>query len=247
MNPVLMLMYNRTEEQLRLSQQALASVLSQDVGNLAVTVVDNGSSPETWQWLQGHPLNGDGWTLEIARLDPNTSPLRIANFHMGRIFRRFPHVLGVPNDVILPTNAYRLMLEWRRGFVCASDAGQNHLPSPEPCHAVSENTPMAVMVTRKWAYDALVGRDGYFFDEGMFHYASDCDLALRMAACGIRGVQLSIPYWHFGSGSWRMLPPAEGRKMTLQADADRAYFARKWGFRVDSLEYGKNAQDPNWR
>ena len=57
---------------------------------------------------------------------------------------------------------------------------------------------MAVMLTRKWAYDALIAKDGFFLDEGFFMYASDCDMALRMASCGIRGVQLDVPYWHYG-------------------------------------------------
>ena len=37
-------------------------------------------------------------------------------------------------------------------------------------------------------------REMDILDTGFFHYASDCDMALRMASCGIRGVQLDVPY-----------------------------------------------------
>jgi len=85
------------------------------------------------------------------------------------------------------------MLKWPRGFVCASDNGHAE-PIVRPATAVSENTPMAVMLVRRWAHDAVKSHSGYLFDEGFVHYASDCDLALRMASCGIRGVQLDIPF-----------------------------------------------------
>jgi len=32
--------------------------------------------------------------------------------------------------------------------------------------AISENTPMAVVLWRKWCYDAVVAEYGYFLDEG---------------------------------------------------------------------------------
>jgi hypothetical protein len=66
-----------------------------------------------------------------------------------------------------------------------------------------------------------------------------------MAACGIRGVQLSIPYWHHGSASLKT--STRRREMEIQADRDRDYFERKWGFSCTSLEYGQVASDPNWR
>ena len=113
--------------------------------------------------------------------------------------------------------------------------------------AVSECTPMAVMLMRKWAHDAIVSQYGHFLDEGFVHYASDCDLALRMAGCGIHGVQLDIPFWHYGSATWRLAPEAEGRAMVQQADIDRDYFERKWGFRVDDPLYGQSAADINFR
>jgi GT2 family glycosyltransferase len=245
MNPVLMIAYNNLE----LTKKAVASVFAQDIP-VDFYLEDNGSTDGTEEWL------GSGGALEFPRSEGtlfswhrrniNESPIRIANEYSARIFRSYPYLLGVPNDVRLPSNCYSELLRWPRGFVCASDNGQNE-PDCRPGRAVSENTPMAVMLTRKWAYDAIVAKDGYFFDEGYFMYASDCDMALRMAACGIRGVQLDIPYWHYGSASHRLAPQEEGDRMRIQANEDRAYFERKWGFKVDSLEYGKRPSDINFR
>jgi GT2 family glycosyltransferase len=104
-----------------------------------------------------------------------------------------------------------------------------------------------VVLLRKWVYDALIARDGYLFDPNIFLYVSDCDFALRLASCGIRGVQLDLQYFHYGSASHRMLPPEKARIITNQADIDRAYFEKKWGFKCDALEYGACAQDINFR
>lgn len=232
MNPVLMIAYNNLE----LTKNAVASVLAQDIP-VDLHFVDNGSTDGTWEWISEQPIKS------ANRYPENVSPLKIANAFAARLLAESPYLLGVPNDVRLPPNCYRELLRWPRGFVCATDNGQVE-PDIRTGRAVSENTPMAVMLTRRWAYDAIVSRDGYFLDEGYFHYASDCDLALRMASCGIHGVQLDIPYWHFGSASLKL--SAHRREMEMQADRDRSYFQRKWGFKVDSLEYGKVASDPNW-
>jgi len=62
----------------------------------------------------------------------------------------------------------------------------------------------------------VVAEYGYFLDEGFWFYGSDCDLALRMAALGIRGVQLDLPYWHYGSASWKKAPETEKQMMLIQ-------------------------------
>jgi GT2 family glycosyltransferase len=112
---------------------------------------------------------------------------------------------------------------------------------------VNECTPMAVMLLRRWCYDALLARDGFFFDPRFFHYGSDCDFALRLASCGIRGVQLDVQYYHEGSATLKMAPPEERRKMDRQADVDRLKFIEKWGFPVTAYEYGACAADINFR
>lgn len=253
---VVFMAYNQVYEQHSLTVEALESVFRQDIGPLDVLMIDNGSTfLPTWEHFQMvRDMHLDGLTataVHCIRNRENYSPVKMANRALDYWFQRgHDKVLFVPNDVILPVNFYRLLNQWPRGIVTASQIDTKAVPesTADQVQAVSECTPMATAITRKWFYDALVAKDGYFLDEGYFHYASDCDFALRMAACGIRGVQLNLPYYHATSSSWRMLPTHEmQRKITDQADIDRAYFERKWGFKVDSLEYGQLPGNVNFR
>ena len=184
----------------------------------------------------------------MTRNAENQSPVKMVNLHFGSLYRvGHPYILGVPNDVILPPNLYRELLRWPRGIVTASMTDQREFPILLESHAISEHTPMAVGLIRRWVYDALVAKDGYFLDEGHFHYASDNDLALRIAACGIRGIQLDIPYYHIGSATLRQMDHVDSIRQVRQADRDRDYFQRKWGFPVQAVEYGERCGDINFR
>lgn len=240
MNPVLMLMYNQNPEQLELSKQSLYSVLAQDIP-VQVDVIDNGSTCP-------FPMDFDSRVV-VWRSEINVSPINVANVYAGILFQKFDHILGVPNDVILPANCYSELLKFPRGFVSATpieDCPQ-FVPEVKQGRAISTNTPMCVMLTRKWAYDAIVSTYGYFFDPNFQFYASDCDLALRMAACGIVGVQTDVIFWHYRSATLRLAPPEKRREMEIQADSDRSYFQRKWGFPVTDAKYGQTAADINFR
>jgi len=98
------------------------------------------------------------------------------------------------------------------------------------------------MLTRKWAVDALVARDGYFLDEGMFMYASDVDLKLRMAMVGIRGAQTNISVYHYSSACWRLATPEVSNAINQQANKDRDYFSGKYGFNIGSPEHVRDIE-----
>lgn len=232
-----------TFNNLELTKGAVDSALAQDIA-VEMVIVNNGSTDGTGQWLSDLGTMVEGVT--IVHFAQNTPPTHVANTALANIFPNRPHVLCIPNDVRIPKNCYSKLLEWPRGFVCASDNGQNE-PIEMEATAVSENTPMAVMLVRKWAYDALIAKDGYFFDERFEHYTSDCDMALRMASCGIRGVQLNIPFWHYGSAAWKLATDSERSRMLQRADDDRRKFVEKWGFAVTALEYGQRALDINFK
>jgi hypothetical protein len=250
---VLLFAYNQVREQYNLTVQTIETILGQDIGNLEILLIDNGSaSPETFQYFQMirdmYWEQDEGTRIHIAHNKQNISPVKVCNRALDYLWNRgHQKVLCVANDVMLTPNTYRLMNQWPRGMVTASQTEQKDIPVIENASAVNECTPMALGLVRKWFHDALVARDGYYLDEGYFHYASDCDMALRMATCGIRGVQLDLQYWHSGSASWRLLSPEDGRKITDMANIDRAYFEKKWGFKCDAYEYGASAQDINFR
>ena len=241
-SPVLMTIYNTTSAQLDLTKQAIKSVLAQDVGPLLVHIEDDGSAPETCEWFESagwlefehHPETLVNW----RRREKNISPMKITNELLPQLFRVYPYVFLVGSDVILPPNCFSEFLKWPRGVVTGVDIGQN-MPDTHPGKPVSEGMLMNVMLLRKWAWEALIAKDGYFYDPNIIFYVSDCDLAIRFAACGIRGIQLDTPYWHYGSATHRLAAPGIGKSITDQADKDRQYFKEKWGFACDSPEYGK--------
>lgn len=240
--PVLMTMFNQCDAQLALSKLALDSVLAQD-SPVEIHVINNGSTPPTREWL------AQQYGVWAIHYDHNQSPVRVANTFLHWAFDECQHpaVLLVPNDVILPPNLLREMLRWPRGIVTASPTSERDFPAFATSQAVSENTPMSAMLLRRWVWDAIMQRDGHFFDESYFHFASDCDLALRIASCGIRGIQLDMQYYHYSSASHRLLDADAASRACQQADRDRATFRAKWGFAVTDLEYGQRAQDINFK
>jgi hypothetical protein len=256
---VILLAYDQVPEQHNLTVQTLETVLKQDIGPLDLLLIDNGSPLETtrvhFQMLRDLYIDRmDETHIHTMPLKQNMPPVRVINRALSYWYiKGHSKVLCVPNDVMIPPNFYRLLNQWPRGLVTASEHRDPHHISLTGAfcewdvQAISENTPMAVTLVRKWFYDALVARDGMYFDEEMENYASDCDLALRMATCGLRGVQLNVPYWHYGSASWKLLPQDDGRKITDQADIDREYFFQKWGFRVFDEQYVASALDINFR
>lgn len=248
---VCMFAFDNVPEQTGLTVQTLDTILAQDIGPLDILLVDNGSTQaRTWEHFEMvrdlYMDREDETRIHCVRNAVNVSPVKLSNESL-LYFWKIGHekVLGVANDVMLPPNFYRLANEWPRGVVCGSMMQNKNFPILEKASAVAEHTPAAVALIRKWFYDALMAKDGYFLDEGYFLYASDCDMALRMASCGIRGIQLDLQYWHFGSASHRLDP--NGQKQRDQADVDRAYFQKKWNFKVDGYEYGALAGDINFK
>jgi GT2 family glycosyltransferase len=225
---VAMVAYNNLE----LTKKALASVFAQDVGPLEIWFVDNGSTDGTREWVEKKCQPPD--RFHFIHHDTNCSPVKIGNELAAQIFAAgHRKILGVANDVILPPYIYRLMNACPHGIVCATETDQDPPPVVKEVSIVNENIAMAVNLLRRWAYDALIEQDGYFLDEGYFHYVSDTDLSLRMLRDGIRAAQLNLQFWHYGSATWKLA--LDKREQLEQADRDREYFAKKWGFHPGKL------------
>lgn len=242
---VTMLCYNN----LSLTKAALNSLVVQDIGPLEFWICDNGSSDGTHEWLtEFAEFVDDTHRVHLLRNEQNESPVKMSNQMLRMVFAAgHEKVLGVANDVVLPPNYYRLSEQWPRGIVCGTMTAQKEFPQVAEARAVAEHTPAAVVLIRRWCWEAVASRWGEFLDERYWFYASDCDLALRLAACGIHGVQLDLQYWHYSSATLRLAPDIERKGMDRQANVDRAAFAAKWGHTVDDPEYARCAADINFR
>lgn len=232
LNPILMIAHGN----LALTKQAVASVFAQDIP-VVLSLVDNASADGTAAWMDTLIAPSPHILWKSSNTE-NISPVKLANIAYKKFFDvGAGHVLTMNTDQILPSNCYRELLKWPRGFVSATDVGQ-HIPEVRDGKPVNEGTPFVVILVRKWAYDAMVATDGYFYDENFFLYASDCDLAVRRVRCGIRGITLDTPVWHYGSATLNLAAPKRKREIELIADKDRAYFKKKWGFGVEEMAEG---------
>jgi GT2 family glycosyltransferase len=245
MNPITIICYNTAPAHLPMTLDAIESAVKQDIGDVTLFVTDNGSTDDTWEKIQ----DLEGPRFFALRYRNNISPLKIANKMLHHLFRDcgYQYVLCIPNDVVLPRNLYMELLKYPRGFVTASMTDDRDFVVPEKIVAVNECTPMAVILVRRWAYEAIMAKDGYFLCEEYFHYYSDNDLALRMAACGIRGVQLNIPYWHSLSASLKLAGPEVAQALSDQGHIDGMTFHAKWGFSPRDPQYTERALDINFK
>ena len=231
-NAIVLTCYDRTQSQYDLTLDTLDSAIKQDIP-VDIYLIDNGSTYEPWVGKIVPGMSG-----EILRHPRNESPIKLGNLYAAKLFALgYEHILGMPNDVVLPPNLYRKLLERPEQMVAPNMDGQNPPGIMETVERIHGDLHMAVMLMRKSAYDTLMAKDGYLFDEGMFMYASDCDLKLRIAEAGISTSQLDIQCWHYGGASHRLAPDAH--LVHEQADRDRTYFTRKWGFSIGSLEYNE--------
>ena len=236
MNPaVLMPIYNTTAEQLRLCQQDLESVLSQDIGPLDIFLVDDGSLPETGtrEWLAGLGDQVCGHTIHLHLEAANNGPLKAINSLLKSIFgpgSDCETVLAINSDVILPSNIYREMARWPEGIVSARVSYDLNFRRVEQATLLSKEAVLSpVTLIRKSAYQTLIDADGYFFDEQFFLYSSDNDLLYRMRLLGIKGAVLDIEHYHYESACHRLAKPEVASSIIDHAIKDAAYFVRKWG------------------
>jgi GT2 family glycosyltransferase len=207
-----------THNNLALTQKCIWSALRQDIP-ARVWAVDNGSSDGSDKWLKayhwllyGFAMNAGvsaGWNLGLKTLfkEPETES-----------------VLVVGNDTQLAPWAYRLLLAYNLPFVtgvASDDLWQINQPIPNhgdplPLQARPD---FSCFLMKREAWER-VGQ----FNEGMKHYASDCDWHLRAHRMGIKLWKACVPFYHERSSTLRLASPQDRDEIQRQANEDRAYF-----------------------
>lgn len=243
MNPVLILTHNNLE----LTKRCVESIHAQDIPTLLLSV-DNGSTDGTYEWLQENGANGYGLreNFGVSR----GWNLGLSHFFMHNGFldhdSRWPHVLVVGNDTVLPRRFYRTLLSYDEDFITGIavddikiiDAVNAEDLQEIPRQALSPHPDFSAFLIRWEFYSKYHGPTiGGPFDEAMVNYCSDCDLHIRGHQRGNGMWKVAMPFYHERSSTMRLAPPEEQAALHRQAGADREVFRKKWGCLPGTPEY----------
>lgn len=217
---------------LHLTRKAVASFLAQDIeGGVYVLVVNNASTDGTNEWMQTQ--------RQVAQMyyDPPLSVAESWNRGLEHCFRLgAEYVLVVNNDTILRPDTYRRLVKDGGDFVTAvgtRDATKiEELTEPDP-NAKRPHPDFSCYLIRREVYEKV----GPFDENFRIAFCEDGDYDLRLYKAGIRAYCLDLPFLHHGSMTIKNADPIEIRRIQIQADKNREYFKRKWGFAMASEEY----------
>jgi O-antigen biosynthesis protein len=224
---------------LHLTRKAIKTFKAQDIeGGVDIIVIYNQSTDGTSEYLQTQH--------DIATMHFNP-PLSVAAswnralqwvFHAGA-----EYALVVNNDVEFRPDTYRHLVADGGGFVTAvgtrdpekikpPEAGNPYYLAPDP----SKKRPhpdFSCYLIRRETYE----RVGEFDENFLIGYCEDSCYHVRMHRAGIHAEALELPFLHHGAQTIRYADPGEVRKIQIQADKNREYFRKKYGFSVASKEY----------
>jgi GT2 family glycosyltransferase len=236
-NPVIIPTHNCYE----LTVRCIESVLAQDIP-VKLLVIDNGSTDERLRaYLAQFNIEG---THECVFLGRNAGVSKAWNIGLAAFFNSGAanHALMLNNDLEIPPQYYRLLIETEENFISGVNIGTPNdarywdngiVPRPERRHRRPHPDFSAFLIT-KLCWDR-VGP----FDENMVFYAQDCDYHVRMNREGIWAGSINLEYYHYASGTLKQATDEEKQQIALQADADRDEFTKKYGCRIGTAEYDK--------
>lgn len=216
----------------RLTRDAIASCLAQDIGDVRILACDDGSGDGVRQWLQtlAPTVQTICW--------PDAGVSRLWNMALSHIFDRrgAAYALVVNSDVRLRPDAYRRLVSDGGLFVtCVGTSSGASFPGGEPDPEAKRPHPdFSCFLIRRECWER-VGP----FDEDMRIYASDQDMHLRIHKAGIWAGCLDLPFYHYASGTLKQADEADRDRIMRIAEQDREAFEQKWGFRGGSDEYYK--------
>jgi len=214
-----MLVMILTRNCLELTQRCIASVKAQDIPT-EIHVFDNGSTDGSVEWCAD---NADSVYLAMK----NQGVSRGWNTLLHSVFRysRATHALVINNDVILPPYFYRELLAYDLPFVTgASVDSMEALENRGPSAQAYPGPDFSGFLIRRDCWDH-VGQ----FDEGFVHYCGDCDYHIRASWSGVELLNSGVPFYHERSSTLKNANEEDRQSIQLRAEADRAYFYKKYG------------------
>jgi GT2 family glycosyltransferase len=237
MNPVIIPTHNCYE----LTVSCIDSVLSQDIP-VQVLVLDNGSTDE--RLINYLSKMNAVENIECLFFGYNAGVSKAWNIGLASVFNSglAEHALVLNNDLEIPPQYYRLLLETGDHFVSGTNIGTPNggrywhtgiVPKPERKYRIPHPDFSAFLI-RKLCWDKVGS-----FDEDMVFYAQDCDYHVRMNREGIWAGSINLEYYHYASGTLKQATDEEKQQIAAQADCDRDQFTKKYGCRIGTAEYDK--------
>lgn len=238
---------------------AVQSFLNQDVGDISILLIDNSGHDAIWNavwpmddkniWrVHGSPTNSvaASWNQGINHTLPFGSGKLILPWHMARD----SSVLVCNNDIEIMPWTYRMLREDGGPLVTARGVVYREQmldARPEPT-AKWNHPDFSCFLLRLWAWRTV----GPFDERFAMAYAEDNDWHVRCHIAGIEAVSLNIPHWHRVSATLKNCSPEEQARIHQQANANRAYFEAKWGFKIPPHDDGKYTEffskpRPDWK
>jgi GT2 family glycosyltransferase len=237
LNPVIIPTHNCYD----LTVRCIDSVLAQDIP-VNLLVIDNKSTDER---LRNYLTDMNAAKkLECVFLQRNEGVSKAWNIGLAAYFNSglAKHALVLNNDLEIPPQYYRLLIETEENFISGVNIGipngsrywdNGIVPNPQRRHRRPHPDFSAFLIT-KFCWDKAGS-----FDENMVFYASDGDYHVRMNREGIWAGSINLEYYHYASATLRQATDEEKQEIALQADADRDEFTKKYGCRIGTAEYDR--------
>lgn len=210
-----------------LTRRAVKSFLAQDIGNLEVLLIDNGTEDNTREIMRQYE------NVRIMRMQ-DASVAECWNAGLGWLFKQGASwVLVCNNDVELRPDTFRILQVENAPFVTGigvSERKQVHLNPPT---SKRPHPDFSCFMIRADCWQTV----GPFNEEYKGAYVEDLEFHVRMHKAGIHAYCIDLPFYHERSSTLKNSSEAERKRICEQAERNRELFKQKWGVAPGSPEY----------
>ena len=220
-----------TRNNLHLLKRAVVTFRAQDIGDIRIMIINNGSTDGTGPWLHSQhdifAVHYPGRGLSVA-----------ASWNRGleKLFQKNDHVFVVNNDTELHPSTYRYLLADGGEFVTAVGTREpkkiESVEAPDPAKKRRHPDFSAYLIRR-----SVWEKVGPFDEKYLVAFCEDADMHLRMHRAGVDAYALELPFLHHGSATVKNADPEEQQLIEQAAAHNRKHFLTTYGCEVGSEQY----------
>lgn len=208
-----------------LLQAAINSVLAQNIEDVRIFAINNGSIDNTTQ-----VLNQLGNGHIVVNSYPQLGVAGAWNFGLNYLFNsNNDSVLVINQDVILSPNLYQTLKQDGGEFVTAVSVKDKKQLRAEIISTERRPHPdFSCFLIRKTCWSKV----GQFDEEYFPAFAEDSSYHVRMHRAGVRAYCLDLPFYHYGSATIKLANEAEQKYISERAEMNRDLFYTKYGAHI---------------